>query len=1165
MDNFISNIRKKYKRRKFLKREEEPWPKKRVREESLISLQLVQSEEIEGSDKRKLLCGSDKKPNKNSSSKTIRSPISQEDLFIVEEGKEPVRKLIVEGGAGAGKTTLCTMLAENWAENKIFSPQFNCVLLLPLRERSVSTATTLPQLFELFHSCEKTCISVIEELKNCDGEGVLIIADGWDELNDSNRTYDSFLYKLLFGDILSEASLLLTSRPSASFDLHTRVDRLVEVVGFTEDNVKQYIESEFKQSPEEGSSLIRQLENIPAIRSVCSIPLNCSIICHLWRMEDRNQILPATLTKLYSEMILNVVFRNVIKTPFIKCPKKFSSFDAIPKDLQSIFWLTCKFAFKCLAEDQIVFQEDQIKMLVNEPDSNFLCLGLLQPAQSLVICGLSLTFNFLHLTFQEYLAALHLATLPNEKKLEIFNALGRKDRFVMVWRFLFGLCSRKTECIYSKKIVLFDCETVHRFVSAIVKEKRSYRDDSLTYECKNTMLLYHCALESEDTYVSTYFAAMLDGQFDDSYENLYDCEAVLNILRHTAFCQEVVIDFSRCTVGDAQVFGLTDILSNGAGRLQVSKLSLDHNKISDQGFIDLFCRAPESFTLLSELSIEDNQVCNVMSPFLDTHCKTLTDLTLADNLLGSTGLQSLQTAVDEGYLHSLTDLNLSNTFTNDADINGALLITLLTSIAHHCPKVDCIYLSKNNFGVPGAGALGEGLRLLANTDARYTILKLKEVNFNCEAMMVFSSRFLSSDTPLVNNSTSAKYSCDLNLDENPLGSCGLLELLKIYKTSACKVTDLQLDKICTPDVVCTKCHHNSEPMLDSSVLGSSLTSLYLRKNGFDGDMCISMLCLAIPTGVLNNLEHLNLSNTFTQDAVTNGKLLATLLPLIVSHCGQLDTLDLSDNDLNVPGALAIGESFPGLICNCKLSHLKLSKTCLTGKALAKFSKCLTDVSTGLPNERNIASCEDLTLDLDDNPLGLSGLTAVINILKSDIYPITTLHLRDTTSAADVSMDSSDEYIEPQTICLATNTENRKLTSLYLSRNNFYGNADHILSTILRLCQSLEDLSCLQCSLTSKDIVNTLRKLKSFECTCSKLKDLDLEKNSIEDHAIKEIIQCLPKLFPCLEELDIDGNLVSSEVKASLKAKLKVSLLHFMLLISFVYFAWPTFKFFMALR
>ena len=65
----------------------------------------------------------------------------------------------------------------------------------------------------------------------------------------------------------------------------------------------------------------------------------------------------------------------------------------------------------------------------------------------------------------------------------------------MVWRFLFGLCSRITECIYSKKIVLFDYETVHKFVSAIVKEKRSYRDD---------MILSHMNAKIQCYYISVH-------------------------------------------------------------------------------------------------------------------------------------------------------------------------------------------------------------------------------------------------------------------------------------------------------------------------------------------------------------------------------------------------------------------------------------------------------------------------------------------------------------------------------------------------------------------------------------------------------------------------------------------------------------------------------------
>ncbi len=60
----------------------------------------------------------------------------------------------------------------------------------------------------------------MNEIQKKSGEGVLIIADGWDELDDERRLKKSFFYKLLFGKPLKSASVILTSRPSASFPLH---------------------------------------------------------------------------------------------------------------------------------------------------------------------------------------------------------------------------------------------------------------------------------------------------------------------------------------------------------------------------------------------------------------------------------------------------------------------------------------------------------------------------------------------------------------------------------------------------------------------------------------------------------------------------------------------------------------------------------------------------------------------------------------------------------------------------------------------------------------------------------------------------------------------------------------------------------------------------------
>ena len=163
----------------------------------MINLQLVETDKVEGF---------------SGEGKTKYTPILRNDLFKVEQGKKPVRKLIVEGNAGMGKTTLCTMLVEEWAEDKIF-PEFNCVLLLPLRDPTIITASCLSNLLAFYHPDESICDSVVQHLKRTRGKNLLIIADGWDELGKEKQSKQSLFYSLLFGRQLPSASVLLTSGP----------------------------------------------------------------------------------------------------------------------------------------------------------------------------------------------------------------------------------------------------------------------------------------------------------------------------------------------------------------------------------------------------------------------------------------------------------------------------------------------------------------------------------------------------------------------------------------------------------------------------------------------------------------------------------------------------------------------------------------------------------------------------------------------------------------------------------------------------------------------------------------------------------------------------------------------------------------------------------------
>ena len=105
---------------------------------------------------------------------------------------------------------------------------------------------SLPELLGLLHSSSTLRTSVADTIEE-EGENILIVADGWDELNETECHDQSFLYKLLFGKLYPFISVLLISRPSASVSLHklSTIDRFVTICGFNKQNIKEYIQLEF--------------------------------------------------------------------------------------------------------------------------------------------------------------------------------------------------------------------------------------------------------------------------------------------------------------------------------------------------------------------------------------------------------------------------------------------------------------------------------------------------------------------------------------------------------------------------------------------------------------------------------------------------------------------------------------------------------------------------------------------------------------------------------------------------------------------------------------------------------------------------------------------------------------------------------------------------------
>ena len=562
MEKFVDSIKQKYRERRINR--EKQWPP--CHSNKLINLELVEQKRGES------YLGNQPRGKKAENAK--RTPLAYDQLF---EGKKQIRKILVEGDAGIGKTTLTISISEDWANGKLFQ-QFELVLLLPLRLKEIALAGTLGELLKMLHSSGKICDAVVNYLDEDEGEKVLIIADGWDEFSESNQVEDSYLYKLLF-ERFPFLSVIVTSRPSGSAQLRNlpHIDQLVEIHGFDKENIKDYIQSEFTDSQAKAGRLIRQLESKPLVESVCSIPISCAIMCHLWRVTE--ETLPTNLTQLYTKVILNIILRNIKKIDTFKDIKNISGFDDIPADLKESWWLLCKFALHAMQKDQVVFSQKELDSFSQDLALNrniFNCFGLLQSADSIVDTGCEASFHFLHLTFQEYLASLYLVRQLSSVKLvqcesaaselKLYLLYMYTKRFSVVWRFFFGIYFR----------VIQGCNDlfVHLYLKLI-----SVRTDEL--------ILYQCAFEANNDSI---IQALVENEYyfnsnshlQISSGTAHDCDVILYIIDNMKKHSCIDINLGDCGVSVNQLKALTDSLADKQGELQINSLNLRGNRLTDK-------------------------------------------------------------------------------------------------------------------------------------------------------------------------------------------------------------------------------------------------------------------------------------------------------------------------------------------------------------------------------------------------------------------------------------------------------------------------------------------------------------------------------------------------------------------------------------------------------
>ena len=911
-ERYITSIKRKYRER-LIDRENQ-WPP--CKSNKLVRLELVEGEKGEVYYARHMR-GQERKDIK-------RTPLKYDDLFEVASGKKPVRKVLVEGDAGIGKTTLSIAICEDWANDMLFQ-QFKMLLLLPLRHQEVASVGSLPEMLKLLHLDKVLCKEVSEYLIVTEGDEVLIIADGWDEITSRHQLNESFLYKLLFKRYLPFASVIITSRYSASAEFHKQslFDRFVEITGFDKENITHYIQSEFANESRKCDDLKEQLEANPLVESVCSVPLNCAIICHLWRLNSR-EALPTTMTELYSKIIRNVVFRNIEKDANNSTNvSRLSSFDDLPEDLKQPWNYLCKFAFETMAKGQIIFSGDELNKLEAAHNNRIFSFGLLQESLFLLDDGYGRSYHFLHRTFQEFLAAFHLAKLASESIItatveEVFQTQEHSRTiyygdFEIVWRFLFG--------IYFNVLKCHNCHAILPYMSRIY----GWYKDGHCNSADNRSLC-HFAFEAKNDFIykDIIQAVLMNGHGSLYSHSAHDCAAIIDIISHMQDCK-IDVNFGNCGVRQHQIDCLGEVLNN-CKNVWIENLNLNGNKLVSVE--TLFSAAPNNFQSLRKLDLGNNMIKTVN--FMRSPFNWLRNIDLSNNPLGINGMNILQTAIAGDSLTNLSSLYLDNCLTRDTyDIDSTQFSKFLRALSAHCPNLSKLDLSQNNLGVTGALELAKVKSEHNKVNSSWLRwVNLSQTNLSDEGLRSFTKAIdcacyftaLQLDGNdihatglryLVEASGSGKICfpvrspnevLKLELEDNPLGLGGLAEIGKLLSSNQSQLmTVLSLNRCQLTDRLTHDQDVCNELLIGQQLCqmphNNMLYSLSMDGNKFTGD----------GIHILAGLMHLCLSlmELDTKDCAISSSDFSQLLDKLAQfrssgapYCHELDSWDLSSNDID---------------------------------------------------------------------------------------------------------------------------------------------------------------------------------------------------------------------------------------------------------------------------
>uniref|UniRef100_A0A674MAS9 B30.2/SPRY domain-containing protein n=1 Tax=Takifugu rubripes TaxID=31033 RepID=A0A674MAS9_TAKRU len=626
-------------------------------------------------------------------------PISPSDLFTPPAGKyKPIRTVLTNGNAGIGKTFLIHKFVLDWAEQRA-NQDVHLILPFTFRHLNQLRGTRL-SLAQLTHECIQESRSIQIEL--------LFILDGLDEsrLKMDTRTskfqeadidvkapcsVEVLLTNLINRSLLPSARLWITTRPAAANQIHPDfVDMRTEVRGFTDVQKEEYFRRKFKEE-EQARRIISHIKASRSLHTMCHIPIFCWVTAKVFEdVLKMREELPKTLTAMYiSFLVVQSTPKN--KRGDGKAPQwSPESCEMIP--------ILAKLAFKQLQKGNVIFYESDLRdcgITVRSADAySGVFTQIFRRERGLFKKEV---FCFVHLSVQEFLAALHahLKFTNSGSKLcktkikqadfyqcavdeALQNEKGHLDLFL---RFLLGLSLPTNQALLQGLIYGEGSSEPNQEIIGYIKEKIG---ENLSSE--RIINLFHCLNELNDSslvqevqqnlrsgklttnllssaqWSALGFILLSSGQDLEMFDlKKYSASAwvLLRLLPVVTACRKALL--SDCNLTERSCEALSPVLSASSSSLL--ELDLSNNDLRDSGLnqLSVGLRSPNCRLEILRLSgcLITAEGCSSLASALRSNPTHLKELDLSFNHPGDDGTKQLSAVLEDPEL-SLEVLRLDH-------------------------------------------------------------------------------------------------------------------------------------------------------------------------------------------------------------------------------------------------------------------------------------------------------------------------------------------------------------------------------------------------------------------------------------------------------------------------------------------------------------------------